>query len=110
MQITNRQSNNQGNETSPKLYSPRGHFKKQRDLKKLSIEIKKNGKDGVGVLIEDAMTVQGLLVEKELSFLNNVETSLRSRASINSSNSPTGKKNKRTTEKNVRKKSYFGDR
>ena len=56
------------------------------------------------------MTVQGLLVEKELSFLNNVETSLRSRASINSSNSPTGKKNKRTTEKIVRKKSYFGDR
>jgi hypothetical protein len=51
-----------------------------------------------------------LLVEKELSFLNNVETSLRSRASINSSNSPTGKKNKRATEKNVRKKSYFGDR
>ena len=53
-----------------------------RDLRKLSIEIKKNGKDGG--MIEDAMTVQGLLIEKELSYLQNAETPLRSRASINS--------------------------
>lgn len=64
----------------------------------------------MGVMIEDAMTVQGLLIEKELSFLQ-IETSLRSRASQNSSNnSPTGKKNTRTAEKNVGRKSYFGDR